>query len=350
MKNDKPTSSEEFVFSVCFSPSDYIPVWLPLLIPTGPLRQNRVIPERLSSTELQPLSAAAETESRKIHFRESECSPMSHCWESLFLPASMQYSTQFEPRLSHHSNSNCMTGCVRAWMCAWIGVLPFTVRMATFCVGLWICVFCLHPNSPCSIQLAQRCIQSWGHQQVSTFIATSSQWHIDTLAEEYTGAIQQFHPIAFPLLWVSSLLSLSLGPLLCQIGRDAHSFPYRSPDTPVGPMTVSLSSRDTQHQTANLHQSLVDDFHPSNPLFDVWVCMLGVWIACEGFLLFVSVHSRLFGPGTTACACLSILVRTAFAEEGQVKSTSKLSPNMLCPFKALLLTESQIWPVIKQVP
>lgn len=133
MKNDKPPPpSEEFVFSVCFSLSDYIPVWLPLLIPTGPLRQNRVIPERLSNTEHQPLSAAAETESRKIDFRKSECSPLYLCWDSLFLPASMQYSTQFELRLSHHSNSNCMTGYVRVQMCAWMGVLPFLCEWQQF--------------------------------------------------------------------------------------------------------------------------------------------------------------------------------------------------------------------------
>lgn len=167
------------------------------------------------------------------------------------------------------------------------------------------------------------------------------------------GTPQLFYSVVppTPSLSLSRSLSRSLSPvpLWCQSSEDASSFPHRSPDTPGGPRALSLSGRDTLCQPANLHQSPVDDLHlPEVGILCVFVfmcvcvCFCLVYELCERVTLYL-------------CVCVSLSVWNWDYLFGRyICGCGKWrpgQPHIFTPgifFEALLLTESQIWVLIKQ--
>lgn len=139
------------------------------------------------------------------------------------------------------------------------------------------------------------------------------------------------------------------------MARNASSFPHRSLDTPGGPRALSLSGRDTLRQPANLHQSPVDDLHlPKVGI--LCMCVLVWYMDCvQGFpCIFVCASMSVWDRD--CCLCLYLCVRHACGRvklscsgRGGLANLTSL-PQDAFFFEALLLTESQIWVLIKQAP
>ncbi len=144
-----------------------------------PLRQNRLIPKRPSTTDHQPLSTTAQHTAKSESWISKSLKKLLHL--SIMILHLLQTPCNIQDSLSL-DGSITLTVTVWRWMYAcWCvhacRVLPSCVLGWYACACLCIRVCCMSSVSkcPCSVQLVQRCVQSWGDQQVSGSVATPSQ-------------------------------------------------------------------------------------------------------------------------------------------------------------------------------
>lgn len=150
--------------------------------PLDPLRQYRLIPKWPSTTDHQPLSTTAARQAAK-----KENAGFPKAWSNSSIPPLW---------FSSCSGLHAIFKTVWAWtdlslqqpLCDCVHTRVSVFMYVTFCPRVYwdgtpacvclrtrVCRVSSVSKCPCSVQLVQRCVQSWGDQQVSGSVATPSQ-------------------------------------------------------------------------------------------------------------------------------------------------------------------------------